>query len=80
MCWLLCKEKRSHIALHLRGYLYESWKVYTAPPHAVPDHKLSGGSKGWATFQKLRQTGWTLNSSDCSNLSALLVTVSHQHN
>lgn len=80
MCWLPCKGKQSHVVLHLREYPYQSWKVYTASPHAVPDYKVPGGSKGWATFQKLRQTGWTLISSERAELSNSLAIVNYQRN
>lgn len=80
MCWLPYQGKQSQIVLHLREYPYQSWKVYTASPHAVPDHKVPGGSKGWATFQKLRQISWTLISSECAELSNSLATVNYQRN
>jgi hypothetical protein len=50
--------------LHLRMAPHEAWRPYTAfPQYAVPDYPMPGGSKGWATYQKLRLVGWTLVSS-----------------
>lgn len=64
MCWLPCQGNQSNMALHLREYPHQPWKVYKATPHAVPDHQIPKGSKGWATFQHLRQNGWSLISSE----------------
>lgn len=64
MCWLPCANNRTKIVLHLREYAHQPWKPYTASPFSVPDYKVPKGSKGWATYQKLRQNGWTLIASD----------------
>lgn len=80
ICWLPYRGNQSNIALHLREYPHQSWKIYIASPHAVPDYKVPGGSKGWATFQKLRQNGWILISSDRAKLPTSLAIVSHQRN
>jgi hypothetical protein len=80
MCWLPYKGNQLNIALHLREYPHQSWKIYTASPYAVPDYNVPRGSKGWATFQKLRQIGWTLISSERAKLPTSLVIASHQGN
>lgn len=51
--------------LHLRTAPHEQWRPYTQfPQYAVPDYPMPGGSKGWATYQKLRQAGWILVNSE----------------
>lgn len=61
MCWLSPLGTNAAKILHLRTNRNEPWKPYTAfAQHAVPDHVIPGGSKGWATFQKLLRDGWTL--------------------
>lgn len=80
MCWLPCKDNSLKIALHLREYSHQSWKIYTASPHAVPDYKIPGGSKGWASFQKLRQIGWTLISKEEAKTSPSLALANFQKN
>ena len=79
MCWLPGKNNQSILMLHLREYPQQPWQVYTASPHAVPDHKIPGASKGYATFQKLRQVGWTLISSKQAKSSTLLAMVNYRH-
>jgi hypothetical protein len=64
MCWLPCNGNELKIALHLREYPDRPWKVYSVSSHGVPDYKIPGGSKGWATFQKLRKIGWILISQE----------------
>ena len=59
MCWLIDKQNRGIMVLHLREYAYQPWKPYFTSQYAVPDYRIPGGSKGWATFQHLRQAGWT---------------------
>ena len=44
--------------LHLE--INGQWTPYNTTPHARPDHKIPGGSKGWATYQSLLQQGWEL--------------------
>lgn len=73
MCWLAHNGNQLKIVLHLREYPHQSWKIYTASPHAVPDYKVPRGSKGWATFQKLRKNGWTLISSEQAKSSNSLI-------
>ncbi len=61
MCWLVDKNNRTTMALHLREYAYQPWKIYTSySQYSVPDYKIPGGSKGWATYQHLRKAGWNL--------------------
>lgn len=80
MCWLPCRGNQSNIVLHLREYPHQSWEIYSVSLHVVPDHKVPGGSKGWATFQKLRQNGWTLISIERSKLPTSLAIASYQNN
>lgn len=64
MCWLSSYGTGEQIILHLRTAPHEPWRPYTAfPQYAAPDYRISQGSKGWATFHKLRQAGWVLVSS-----------------
>lgn len=61
MCWLPKLGSNGDKILHLRLKPHEPWKPYTAFPHySVPDYRIPGGSKGWATYQKLLKAGWTL--------------------
>jgi hypothetical protein len=78
MCWLPYKGNQLRMMLHLREYAHQPWKVYTASPHAVPDYKIPKGSKGWATFQKLRKIGWTLISKEQAKSSIPLMMISSQ--
>ena len=61
MCWLSALGGDGEKTLHLRLQAHEPWKPYKAfPQFAVPDYQIPGGSKGWATYQKLFKAGWTL--------------------
>ena len=61
MCWLPTLGSKGENVLHLRTQPNQPWQSYTAfPAYAVPDYKIPGGSKGWATYQKLMQSGWML--------------------
>jgi hypothetical protein len=60
MCWLSQSEEGEKI-LYLQLSPNEAWKPYTTfRQFAVPDYPIPGGSKGWATYQKLLKAGWTL--------------------
>lgn len=60
MCWLAGLGGDTKI-LHLREQPLQTWKPYTAfPQYRVPDLQIRGASKGWTTYQKLRNAGWTL--------------------
>ncbi len=64
MCWLPVLEPNGENVLHLRTHPSQPWRPYTAfPEHAVLDYDLPDGSKGWATYQKLMGSGWTLSPS-----------------
>lgn len=61
MCWLLDGHNGQIMVLHLREYAYQPWKPYNACyKYSVPDYRIPGGSKGWATYQHLRNAGWNL--------------------
>lgn len=61
MCWLSRLGTTEQKILHLRNAAHEPWRPYTAfPQYSVPDYRIPGGSKGWATYQKLKQAGWEL--------------------
>lgn len=61
MCWLSRFGDDGEKILHLQTQTDRSWRPYTAYPQiAVPDYRIPGGSKGWATYQKLMKAGWTL--------------------
>jgi hypothetical protein len=59
MCWLRPFGATAH-SLHLRLDASKPWRSYTSFPFAVPDYRIPGGSKGWATYHSLRQAGWAL--------------------
>jgi hypothetical protein len=64
MCWLSSFGTSEQKILHLRTAPHEPWRPYTSfPQYAVSDYRIPQGSKGWATFQKLKQAGWVLMSS-----------------
>jgi hypothetical protein len=61
MCWLSSFGTSEQKILHLRTTPHEAWRPYTAfPQYAAPDYRIPQGSQGWATYQKLRQAGWSL--------------------
>lgn len=61
MCWLPLARHDGEKVLHLRIQPNQPWLPYTAMSQlAVPDYIIPGGSKGWATYQKLIQAGWTI--------------------
>lgn len=61
MCWLSRLGADGEKILHLRRSPNEPWLPYTKlAGYAVPDYPIPGGSKGWATYQKLFQAGWVL--------------------
>lgn len=61
MCWLPVGGDDNEKVLHLRRQPSHPWQPYQSfSQYAVPDYRVPGGSKGWATYQKLRQAGWTL--------------------
>jgi len=68
MCWLSPLGTNTAKVLHLRTASNEPWRPYTAfPQFAAPDYPVPGGSKGWATYQKLMKAGWKLLPSFDSN-------------
>jgi hypothetical protein len=72
MCWLSTMGTNGQKILHLRTEPHQPWRPYTAfPQYSVPDYKIPGGSKGWATYQKLRNEGWSLEPSNQLQKSAL---------
>jgi len=65
MCWLPKFGGDGQLVLHLRLEPYHPWKLYTQFPRlAVPDYRVPGASKGFATSQKLLAAGWTLVPTD----------------
>ena len=79
MCWLFRGENKIQRILHLRKYPSQSWKPYTAySEYSVPDYRIPGGTRGWATYQKLCQSGWTLIASDRAHISPVLANVNSQ--
>ncbi|MER3434481.1 MAG: hypothetical protein C4288_13910 [Leptolyngbya sp. ERB_1_1] len=66
MCWLARLGEGAKI-LHLREQPHQPWTPYTAfPQYRVPDLQIRGASKGWTTYQKMRNAGWTLIASDAA--------------
>lgn len=59
MAWLYGRSLKFRILhLNVNG---SGWRSYTHfPQYAAPDYEIKGGSKGWATYQKLRDAGWEL--------------------
>ncbi|WP_353929947.1 hypothetical protein WJM97_16825 [Okeanomitos corallinicola TIOX110] len=83
MCWLSKSSGDDEKILHLQTSLGQPWRPYTAfPQFSVPDHKIPGGSKGWATYQKLLKAGWTLIPSARANefSNSLAESKSHHEN
>jgi len=61
MCWLSASGEDGEKILHLQIAPGQPWRPYTAfPQYSVPDYRIPGGSKGWATYQKLLKAGWKL--------------------
>lgn len=61
MCWLSKSGENAEKILHLQTAPNEPWRPYTTfRQYAVPDYQIPGGSKGWATYQKLLKAGWSL--------------------
>jgi hypothetical protein len=61
MCWLPTSNSNGEKILHLRLEQHQPWRSYQAfSLFAVPDYPIPGGSKGWATHQKLLKAGWVL--------------------
>jgi hypothetical protein len=68
MCWLSNFGSDGEKILYLQIAPNQPWRPYTAfPQFKVPDYQIPGGSKGWATYQKLHKAGWTLVSSARAN-------------
>jgi hypothetical protein len=61
LCWISKFGSNGKLTLHLRLQPHHPWKPHTAFPHlCIPDYPMPGGAKGWATSQRLIQTGWTI--------------------
>jgi hypothetical protein len=61
LCWIAKFGSNGKLTLHLRLQPHHPWKPHTAFPQlCVPDYPMPGGSKGWATSQRLIQAGWTM--------------------
>ena len=62
LCWLSNPTSGEAKSLHARQSPSEPWVEYSQLPQAlqVPDYRIPGGSKGWATFLALRNAGWEL--------------------
>ncbi|WP_427156793.1 hypothetical protein ACQFX9_15385 [Aliinostoc sp. HNIBRCY26] len=61
MCWISKSSGDDDKILYLQEAPGKPWRPYTAfPKYSVPDYPIPRGSKGWATYQKLRKAGWTL--------------------
>jgi hypothetical protein len=61
LCWLSSFSSGGKLTLHLRRESHHPWKPHTAYPElCVPDYPIPGGSKGWATCQKLLLSGWEI--------------------
>lgn len=65
MCWLSRSGEDGEKILHLRCASHEPWRPYTTfNQYIEPDYRIPGGSKGFATYQKLLKAGWILLPSD----------------
>lgn len=68
MCWISKTSGDEEKILYLQTAPHQPWRPYTTfPQYSVPDYQVPGGSKGWATYQKLLKAGWTLVSSARAN-------------
>ncbi|MBC6434208.1 hypothetical protein FM036_27750 [Nostoc sp. HG1] len=68
MCWLPKSGGNGEKILYLQTEPNQPWRPYTAfRGLTVPDYQIPGGSKGWATYQKLLKAGWTLVPSTRAN-------------
>jgi hypothetical protein len=72
MCWMPLLGNDGTKVLHLRTEAQGPWRPYQSCPQAIPDHPIPNGSKGWATYQKLRQEGWTLLSLEMARKPVLV--------
>ena len=78
MCWLSQLGANEEKILHLQAAPNQPWQPYTAfRQYAVPDYHVPGGSKGWATYQKLMKAGWTLVPSARAQEFAIANTAAH---
>lgn len=65
MAWLSSTVGDGTKILFLQPDPTRPFRPYTAFPHLkVPDYRIEGGSRGWATYQKLFKLGWELVASD----------------
>lgn len=72
LCWLPKFGGNGELSLHLRKSSHHPWQSHTFFPElCVPDYPIPGGSKGWATSQKLIQAGWTLISTEQARRSSI---------
>jgi hypothetical protein len=61
MAWLSSTVGDCTKILFLQPTPASPFRPYTAFRHlVVPDYQIPGGSKGWATYQKLLRAGWEL--------------------
>lgn len=68
MCCLPINQLNGEKILHLRTNPSQDWQPFkNYPQYAVPDYNIPGGSKGWATYQKLLRAGWKLIPSTQAN-------------
>ena len=73
MSWLSAFSSDGEKILHLRLEPNQPWRSYLSyPQFSVPDYPIPGGSKGWATYQKLMKAGWELVPSAKAQKSALV--------
>ncbi|HEY9696246.1 MAG TPA: hypothetical protein V6D10_03220 [Trichocoleus sp.] len=72
MCWLAGFGTNGTKILHVRTAPNQPWQSYQLFPGAVPDYVVPGGSKGWATYQKLFREGWTLISTAEAQATAVV--------
>ncbi|NWF60585.1 MAG: hypothetical protein HXY43_15315 [Fischerella sp.] len=72
MCWLPRLGGNGEKILHLRTAPNQPWQPYRTFPEVVPDYAIPGGSKGWATYQKLLLAGWTLVSTAQAQASLIV--------
>lgn len=59
MCWRR-EAGNSRLVLHVQEAPNKPWRPYHTTPYKVADYNIPGGSKGWATYQRLRKLGWEL--------------------
>lgn len=61
LCWVSPSGEDATKILYLQSAIGQPWKPYTSYPGlTTADYQIPGGSRGYATFQKLLKAGWCI--------------------